>query len=481
MRKPMAAPELLQSLLQRRRAVRARGRGRSRLWREAAASLRRGDLATRSATSFARVARRRAARRPWRSSATSTRSASPSRTSRRTGCSRSPRSAASRRRRCSASASSCSTRNGRVPAVIGAAGLKPGAAPRPRAPRARRPAPRHRCASREEAERARAPRRRRRVARAPPVELPNGRLLSRRSTTGSARTSRSRRRGASRRRAARGRRRRGRGRAGGDRLYGARVAAFGLDPQVALVIDVTPATDVPGRRPRRAGADRARRRRDDRARPDAEPARRRGLLAEVAEREGIAHAFEVYTRGHAHGCRRAALRPRRRPDRADLDPDAVRAQPERALLARRRRGRPCSSSSRSRSLSGASSRSCASVARVTRSVIVSAVRTPFGRLGGGLAGYEATQLGAIAIAAALERIGLEPHEPQYAIMGQVLQAGAGQAPARQAAIARGPADRDACRHDQQGVRVVDPGDRDRRLDDPRRGRRASSSPAAWSR
>ena len=48
---------------------------------------------------------------------------------------------------------------------------------------------------------------------------------------------------------------------------------------------------------------------------------------------------------------------------------------------------------------------------MTRSVIVSAVRTPFGKLGGGLAGYEATALGSIVIKAALERIGLEPHEP----------------------------------------------------------------------
>jgi acetyl-CoA C-acetyltransferase len=72
-----------------------------------------------------------------------------------------------------------------------------------------------------------------------------------------------------------------------------------------------------------------------------------------------------------------------------------------------------------------------------RSVIVAAVRTPFGRLGGGLAKYEATELGAIVIKAALERIGLEPDEPEYAIMGQVLQAGAGQAPARQAAIGAG--------------------------------------------
>jgi acetyl-CoA C-acetyltransferase len=73
----------------------------------------------------------------------------------------------------------------------------------------------------------------------------------------------------------------------------------------------------------------------------------------------------------------------------------------------------------------------------TRSVIVAAVRTPFGRLGGGLAKYEATQLGAVVIRAALERIGLEPNEPEYVIMGQVLQAGAGQAPARQAAVAAG--------------------------------------------
>jgi len=72
-----------------------------------------------------------------------------------------------------------------------------------------------------------------------------------------------------------------------------------------------------------------------------------------------------------------------------------------------------------------------------RSVIVAAVRTPFGRLGGGLAGYEATALGALAIKAALERIGLEPGEPEYVIMGQVLQAGAGQAPARQASVGAG--------------------------------------------
>ena len=79
----------------------------------------------------------------------------------------------------------------------------------------------------------------------------------------------------------------------------------------------------------------------------------------------------------------------------------------------------------------------ATVVAVARSVIVSAVRTPFGKLGGGLAGYEATELGALVIKAALERIGLEADEPEYVIMGQVLQGGAGQAPARQAAIGAG--------------------------------------------
>jgi acetyl-CoA C-acetyltransferase len=74
---------------------------------------------------------------------------------------------------------------------------------------------------------------------------------------------------------------------------------------------------------------------------------------------------------------------------------------------------------------------------VARSVIVSAVRTPFGKLGGGLADHEATELGSIVIRAALERIGLEPEEVEYVIMGQVLQGGAGQAPARQASIGAG--------------------------------------------
>jgi acetyl-CoA C-acetyltransferase len=74
---------------------------------------------------------------------------------------------------------------------------------------------------------------------------------------------------------------------------------------------------------------------------------------------------------------------------------------------------------------------------VARSVIVSAVRTPFGRLGGGLSEHEAPELGALAVRAALDRVDLENDEVEYVIMGQVLQAGAGQAPARQAAVGAG--------------------------------------------
>src|ERR671938_889987 len=74
---------------------------------------------------------------------------------------------------------------------------------------------------------------------------------------------------------------------------------------------------------------------------------------------------------------------------------------------------------------------------MTRSVIVSAVRTPFGKLGGSLADKEATELGSIVIRAALDRAGVENDEVEYVIMGQVLQGGAGQAPARQAAVGAG--------------------------------------------
>ena len=69
--------------------------------------------------------------------------------------------------------------------------------------------------------------------------------------------------------------------------------------------------------------------------------------------------------------------------------------------------------------------------------IVSAVRTPIGSFGGALKSLSATQLGAIAIKAAVERAGLQPSQIQEVLMGCVLQANLGQAPARQAAILAG--------------------------------------------
>jgi acetyl-CoA C-acetyltransferase len=74
---------------------------------------------------------------------------------------------------------------------------------------------------------------------------------------------------------------------------------------------------------------------------------------------------------------------------------------------------------------------------MTTSVIVSGARTPMGRLLGNLKDFPATALGAHAIRAALERAGVAPEQVQYVIMGQVLQAGAGQMPARRAAVDAG--------------------------------------------
>lgn len=71
------------------------------------------------------------------------------------------------------------------------------------------------------------------------------------------------------------------------------------------------------------------------------------------------------------------------------------------------------------------------------SVIVAGARTPMGRLLGSLKDFTGAQLGGVAIKAALERAGVAPEQVQYVIMGQVLTAGAGQIPARQAAAAAG--------------------------------------------
>jgi acetyl-CoA C-acetyltransferase len=69
--------------------------------------------------------------------------------------------------------------------------------------------------------------------------------------------------------------------------------------------------------------------------------------------------------------------------------------------------------------------------------ILASARTPIGKFGGGLSTVPATQLGAVAIRAAVERAGITPERVDEVLMGQVIQAGAGQAPARQAALKAG--------------------------------------------
>jgi len=70
-------------------------------------------------------------------------------------------------------------------------------------------------------------------------------------------------------------------------------------------------------------------------------------------------------------------------------------------------------------------------------VIIAGARTPFARINGNLAGQTAVQLGTVAIRGALEKAGVSPDDVDAVIMGQVLQAGAGQNPAKQSAVAAG--------------------------------------------
>jgi acetyl-CoA C-acetyltransferase len=72
-----------------------------------------------------------------------------------------------------------------------------------------------------------------------------------------------------------------------------------------------------------------------------------------------------------------------------------------------------------------------------KTVILGSARTPIGKLGGGLSSLDATELGGIAIQAALERADIEPEQVEHVVMGQVLQAGQGQIPSRQAQIKAG--------------------------------------------
>ncbi|MBP2209920.1 acetyl-CoA C-acetyltransferase [Rhodococcus ruber] len=74
---------------------------------------------------------------------------------------------------------------------------------------------------------------------------------------------------------------------------------------------------------------------------------------------------------------------------------------------------------------------------MTSSVIVAGARTPMGRLQGALKDFSGSDLGGVAIAGALAKAGVAPEQVEYVIMGQVLTAGAGQIPARQAAVAAG--------------------------------------------
>src|ERR1700733_1462546 len=72
-----------------------------------------------------------------------------------------------------------------------------------------------------------------------------------------------------------------------------------------------------------------------------------------------------------------------------------------------------------------------------KTVILGSARTPIGKMGGSLSTLDATELGATAITAALERSGVEPEQIEHVVMGQVLQAGQGQIPSRQAQIKAG--------------------------------------------
>src|ERR671922_1671619 len=72
-----------------------------------------------------------------------------------------------------------------------------------------------------------------------------------------------------------------------------------------------------------------------------------------------------------------------------------------------------------------------------KTAILGAARTPFGKMGGGLSPLDATDLGGTAIAAALERAEVAPEQVEHVVFGQVLQAGQGQIPSRQAQIKGG--------------------------------------------
>ena len=115
------------------------------------------------------------------------------------------------------------------------------------------------------------------------------------------------------------------------------------------------------------------------------------------------------------------------------------------------------------------------------SYIVAGARTPIGKMSGALASLSAADLGGIAIAAALERAGVAPDEVDHVIMGQVLMAGQGQVPSRQAAVKAGHPDARPGGQRQQGLPVRAQRDLPRRPDDRRRRGRHRRGRRAWSR
>ena len=86
-------------------------------------------------------------------------------------------------------------------------------------------------------------------------------------------------------------------------------------------------------------------------------------------------------------------------------------------------------------------------------VIVSAVRTPTGKFLGSLKTFSATQLGAMVVRESVRRAGIDPAIVDECIMGNVVSAGLGQAPARQAALRGGLAGHSRCTDDQQSLWV----------------------------
>ena len=88
-----------------------------------------------------------------------------------------------------------------------------------------------------------------------------------------------------------------------------------------------------------------------------------------------------------------------------------------------------------------------------KTVILGTARTPIGKMGGGLSTLDAPELGGLAIPAALERAEVEPEQVDHVVLGQVLQAGQGQIPSRQAQIKAGIPKEVSARDDQQGLRL----------------------------